>query len=95
MKRNSTIIRIVIGLVLSLPGVQEVAAQQASSFEQLQILVESDDEITVIEGDGQEFKGRIIDLSASTLRLSVNGVPRRYSQGDVIEILRRSRRMTQ
>ena len=88
MKRHSTIIKIVIGLVLSLPGVQEAAAQQASSFEQLQILVEPDDEITVVDADGQEIEGRLIDLSPSSLRISVDGVTRQYSQAEVMEITR-------
>ena len=89
MKRYLKIISIFVGVVLFLARVQDVAAQQASSFEQLQILVENDDEITVTDADGQESKGPIINLSPSSLELSVNGVSRQFSQIDVREIRRR------
>ena len=66
MKRHSIILRVVIGLVFSFAGTREAAAQEASSFEQLQVLVGSDDEVTVTEADGKRTRGRTIELSPSS-----------------------------
>lgn len=89
MKRYFKLISIFVGVVLLLARVQDVAAQQATSFEQLQILVENNDAITVTDADGQEAEGRILNLSPSLLELSVNGVSRQFSQIEVREIKRR------
>ena len=86
MKRHSIILRVVIGLVFSFAGTREAAAQEASSFEQLQVLVGSDDEVTVTEADGKRTRGRIIELSPSSLHLSVNGTPRRLNEAQILEI---------
>jgi hypothetical protein len=88
MKRHPMSIRIVLGLVLSLPAVRGAAAQQATSFEQLQVLTEENDKVTVTAVDGQEFEGQIGRLSTSSLRLRLAEGSRDFSQTDVDRITR-------
>ncbi len=88
MKRRS-IAKLSIGLVLSLAGANQVAAQQASTLEQLQVLVGPDDEVTVTEADGKLTWGRIIELSPSSLNLLVNGTSRQLNEAQILEIRQR------
>jgi len=59
------------------------AQQIASSFEQLQVLVGPGDIVTVTGASGGVMTGRILDLSASTLRLQVDGQSRNVAADDV------------
>jgi hypothetical protein len=64
----------------------ECSAQQASSFEQLQVLVKPGDNVYVTDFAGKTLKGRIAALSPSSLGLIVDGVRRDWLQNDVREI---------
>ena len=59
------------------------AAQTAGSFEELALLVESGDRITVTNSAGSEQTGRIVDLSPSTLELLVDGARRDFREAQV------------
>lgn len=56
------------------------AAQTASSFEQLALLVESGSRITVTDSAGSEQTGRIVALSPSAIELLVDGVRHDFRQ---------------
>jgi hypothetical protein len=64
-------------------------AQEASSLEQLQMLVKPDDTIAVIDASGNQTTGRISALSSSSLRLLVRGVPREFQPSEILEIRQR------
>jgi hypothetical protein len=66
-----------------------VFAQEASSFEQLQMLVGPDDAVVVTDFSGNQTRGRIAALSPSALRLIVNGTARDIPQSEVLEIRQR------
>lgn len=72
--RKARILAMVLGF-LSV-GFLEAEAQQAASFEQLQLLVKSGDTVSVTESTGRMSKGKIAELSRSTLRLLVDGMAR-------------------
>jgi len=55
----------------------------AGSFEQLQVLVKPGDTVTVVDGTGVETKGKIAELSQSTLALLTEGTRRELSENDV------------
>ena len=59
------------------------AAQKAGSFEQLAVLVESGDRITVTDSSGREHSGRIIDLSPSGLELWTDGAHQDFREAHV------------
>jgi hypothetical protein len=69
-------------LLLSAPAL----AQQASSFEQLQVLVKPGDNVYITDFAGNTTKGKILELTASSLGLTVDGVQRNWLQNDVREI---------
>jgi hypothetical protein len=77
---------LISGLFLVVVASMECSAQQVSSFEQLQLLVKPGDNIYVTDSSGQTTKGRIAELSPSSLGLVVKGVRRNLSQIDVREI---------
>ena len=58
-------------------------AQTASSFEQLALLVESGDRITVTDSAGSERTGRIVGLSPSALELLVDGARHDFREAQV------------
>jgi hypothetical protein len=72
--------------VLLLFGSTAALAEQASSFEQLQVLVQKGDQVSVTTGDGKVTKGSIEEVSTSSLRLVRNRVPIEMAQMDVLEI---------
>lgn len=76
-------------LTLFIFGSSEAAAQQATSFRQLQILVKAGDTVSVTESSGKVSKGKITELSDSSVRLLENGVARELSEADVLEIKQR------
>ena len=58
-------------------------AQTASSFEQLALLVEAGDRITVTDSAGRERTGRVVDLSPSALGLVIDGARRDFREAQV------------
>src|SRR5690349_5344279 len=87
MRNHATLL--VVSLVLSVIGSVEGLAQQAGSFEQLQLLVKPGDTVSVTDLKGTLNTGRITELSTSVLRLQVDGAIRDLSQNDVLEIKQR------
>jgi ribosomal protein L24 len=71
----------------SATGAQAVAG----SFEELQVRVKIGDTVYVIDGSGQETKGRVGLLSAASLQLTLNGNRRDFPESDVTRIERRRR----
>jgi uncharacterized protein YcfJ len=62
----------------------------ATSFEQLQFMLKAGDTIYVTEGSGEpEQKARVLELSASTLSKSIEGVRRDLLESDVKRIRQR------
>ena len=70
-------------LLLIVASAAPAAAQTASSFEQLAVLVESGDRITVTDSSGRERTGRIIDLSPSGLELWTDGARQDFREAHV------------
>ena len=71
------------------PGSEQAAAQQAGSFEQLQVLVKPGDTVVVIDMYGRSTKGKIEGLSRESLRLKSSGSIREFGQRDAVEIKQR------
>jgi hypothetical protein len=78
-----------LSLGLLVFGLAEAEAQQATSFEQLQLLVKAGDTVSVTTSSGQVVKGEIATLSQSSIRLVENGVARDLAEADVSEIKQR------
>ena len=69
--------------------VSAAEAQVAGTFEQLQLLVEPQDRVTVTDSTGQELTGRITSLSPASLTLLVEGSQRVFDEADVGDIRQR------
>ena len=69
-------------LLILVPGVP-AGAQTASSFEQLALLVESGDRITVTDRAGREQTGRVVDLSPSALALLIDGARHDFREAHI------------
>ena len=81
-----------ITLVLAAMAVTaSLAEAQRVSFDLLALQLDEGDPVTVTDGDGRELRGRIVDLSSSTLALEADGLRRDLSRGDVSVIQRRER----
>lgn len=80
MKRCMT--AVATGVVIAIWGAAPAAAQQVSSFEQLQLLVKPGDTIIVTDAAGSTTKGKIQSLTPESLRLSANKIVREFSQKD-------------
>jgi hypothetical protein len=72
----------IVGLASALWGTTPAAAQQVSSFEQLQVLVKPGDTVTVTDMTGTTTKGKIEALTPESLRLSANDIVREFSAND-------------
>ena len=83
---------IVVSLVLSSVGSFESVAQQATSFAQLQAII-TGDTVSVTDVVGNLNKGKIAQLSGSSLRLLVKGAIKDFQEREVSEI-RRSDKLT-
>ena len=70
-------------LLLIVASAAPAAAQTASSFEQLAVLVESGDRITVTDSAGRERTGRIIDLTPTALGLLTDGARHDFREAHV------------
>jgi hypothetical protein len=66
------------------PG--QASAQQARSFEQLQVLVKPGDKVYVTDTSGTESKGRITGLSTTSLQIQANGMTRDLMETEVARI---------
>jgi hypothetical protein len=84
--KNHAWLRIPCILALLLFLQMEAWAQTASSFEQLQLSVQKGDQVSVTETDGKVTKGRIDDVSSSSLRLLRNRMPIELLEARVLEI---------
>ena len=62
---------------------------QNPSFDRLALRLNQGDQVTVTDSEGRETKGRIVDLSPSTLSLETAGLRRDLTGGDVSVIQRR------
>jgi hypothetical protein len=61
-----------------------VSAQEiAGNFDQLRVLVKSSDSIGVRDTQGQEVRGRLLDLSAGSIAILSDGVRREFAASDV------------
>jgi hypothetical protein len=69
------------------PPRQDIWAQQAGSFDQLRMLVKPGDTVLVNDLSGRSLRGRIVNLSSSSLRIDANGILHDFAQSDVREIL--------
>lgn len=65
---------------------QPAAAQEARSFEQLQLLVKPGDRIYVTDSMGNVTEGKVAGLSTSSLRLMTKSSTKDWSESDVFKI---------
>ena len=70
-------------LLLIVASATPAAAQTARSFEQLAVLVESGNRITVTDSAGRERTGRIIDLTLTALGLLTVGARHEFRESHV------------
>jgi hypothetical protein len=77
---------ILTGLLMVLFISMECSAQQATSFDQLPLLVKPGDTVYVTDFSGNTVKGRISQLSRTSLGLTINGQRRDLLQTDVSQI---------
>lgn len=75
-------------LVLLLPS-RALAQRTARSFDQLQLLIEAGDNITVRDVNGAETTGRVDTLSAHALAIVSQGTRREWVDTDVTRISQR------
>lgn len=75
--------------LLALIAASAEAQQLAGSFDQLRVLVKLGDTLTITDGTGQRMRGRLTQLSASSLVLDVSGALRQFQESDVNTIEKR------
>ena len=61
----------------------------AGNFDQLRVLVKPGDTLTVTDGTGGRLRGKLMDVSASSLELDVAGTRRLFQDTDVATIEKR------
>lgn len=83
MTRTITLVLAAVAVTASLAEAQNV------SFDRLALRLNQGDQVTVTDSEGQETRGRIVDLSPSTLSLETAGLRRELTGGDVSVIQRR------
>ena len=64
-------------------------AQQATSFEQLRVLVKPGDTIVVRDDHGQSIKGKIQSLTSTTLEIADKGQIREFTPNGILDISQR------
>jgi hypothetical protein len=92
MRRLGYISRtLVVSAFLAAVSASSVGAQTgvARSFEQLQVLVGPGDSVSLLDASGEEFSGRIINLTPTELVVAVDGQPRTLQQSAVTRIRQR------
>lgn len=62
------------------------AAQEARSFEQLQLLVKPGDRIFITDSAGKVTEGKVAGLSKSALRLTSKSATKDWAESDVLKI---------
>jgi hypothetical protein len=87
--KNHVRTALAVGLWLLGFGLADAEAQQATSFEQLQLLVKAGDTVSVTAFSGQVIKGKVAELSPSSIRLVSNRVAHDLAEADVSEIKQR------
>lgn len=83
--------RTALVLLAVTPMASLAEAQTVASFDRLALVVNQGDHVTLTDSSGRALRGRILDLSPSTLALSVNGV-RQEVLGAEVATIRRPRR---
>ena len=80
-----------IAIGLTVMAVTSVAHAQgiAGSYEQLRLLVRTGDTLSIVDANGNEATGKILDLSSSSLALQIKGSRVEMLEGDVRTILQR------
>ena len=68
-----------------------LAEAQSVPFDRLALLVNQGDRITVTDSAGRELRGRLLDLSPSTLSLQSDGLRHDLHGGDISAVRRRER----
>ncbi len=80
---------VVIGVAVL--GISEASAQApAASFEQLRSCLTPGDLVFLTDAERRVSKGTLVELSGTSLRLLVDGMPRDFVEADVSEIDRQS-----
>ena len=65
------------------------AQELAGTFEQLRVLVKAGDTLTVTDTAGRPVRGKLTNLSASSMSLTVSGTNREFQKADVNTITKR------
>jgi hypothetical protein len=77
-------------IVILCAGAGTAAAQGiAVSYQELRLLVQPGDRVTVIDHSGQKTSGRITELSATSLALMVDGQRRDWAEAELATITQR------
>ena len=82
-----------LALVAVLVTVAHAEAQTAASFDELPLVLRQGDRVTVTDNNGRSMKGRIIELSRSTLSLDARGA-RHDLHADDVSLIRQRRQDT-
>lgn len=82
------VVRIVLALVLVSSAAE--AQQLAGTFDQLRVLVRPGDTLTITNAAGTRIRGKLADLSATTLALDVSGSSRLFQDSDIDTISKRA-----
>ena len=81
-----------ITLVLAAVAVTaSIADAQPVTFDRLALQLNQGDSVIVTHSDGRRLRGRIVDLSASTLALQIDGLRRDLDGSDISVIRHRER----
>jgi hypothetical protein len=78
-----------IALVLVLTSALADAQELAGTFDQLRVLVKPGDTLTITDSSGHRVRGRLADLSASSLVLEAAGTRRLFQDTEVGTIEKR------
>ncbi len=80
---------IALFVLLALAPAMASAQAVASNFQELRLKVKPGDTVYVTDDTGQEKRARILELSHSSLLLSMDGTRRELNENDVIRIRQR------
>ena len=88
---NENVVRLIarIALVLVLTSALADAQQLAGTFDQLRVLVKPGDTLTITDSSGHHVRGKLADLSASSLVLEAAGTRRLFQDTEVGTIEKR------
>jgi hypothetical protein len=76
---QSGLISVIVGLMCA----GTAAAQQSATLEALETLENSSDRVTVTDKSGRQFKGTVVDVSATQLGLKTSGETRQFTVQDI------------